>query len=634
MADGPAVVNQQQINSGKTCCPFAAQKPCDPDLLKVKVEFIDRPAKGESEGKASVRELETNVIKRKPLKTARVGRNYQIVRNYPKLGDRANELLARYDFVIEAFADFPQTREVEAKAFKAAMKELVSGDGKKFAKNKAKITANAKFYGLHCEPQIHGKLVMKALSGKDKAVPEMTSVKVDQAENALVPQEFAAVRFPLLDDMWAAVDPDGAPEGEGGVGAMFIFDFIGSIFAALYPKEIEIVAEGCGKRPKEAPKPLNHDLRGLVRIFRKDVWTVGIKIPALSEFKRERKTTRELVTGDVERSVSQEGRFGHNSNKSSTAVTTRDNGVIERKVEREQLGREQGSSFSQTSTTYGAIKKIESESKYTDRDGSKTHGYMKEGAVYGTKTHRELVTERLKNATGFDISVSRNGAELPLKATFEKIKTSVEMFATTIAKIEELFKKAPQIGWKATFEISALAGSIVLEFGPRTEALTADGRYYPINYICEGKLEIELINLKLGLSFGLEAMVLDSGLVLKVEGSVSVLVKIDLELSLNMLTNPVKEIGLEAKSTNELKIVGYVSLMGKTLAGAELSIANGFEFKDGKITVDVVKPQFALTGTLRAKPVTVSGWIKVPWWWDKKVENVVLLDGCDIHTFK
>ncbi len=628
----PATVAQQPVNSGKACCPFAAQKPCNADNLDIKVEFKEPTKEGE---KDAVRQLSTNIVKRKPVKWVRSGRASIPQKPYPALSLGANELLARYDFVIECFADFPQPRATTATEVKAALKELVTGEGKRFAKEKAKVTAKAKFFGLHCEPQQHGLLVMKPLSGKAKATPEMTSKKVDQADNAIPMQEFCAQRFPLLDDAWADLVGLGGNEvgGDSGVGAMFIFDLIASIFGALYPAEIEVVAHSCGKRPKEQPAPVNTDLRGLVRVFRKDTWTLGIKIPSLGEFKREKAGTRQLLTGQTERTFSQEGRFGNDSNKLSTTQTTRGNGVTVSQSERETWNDGRGSSLSQTSTTYGAIKKIESESKYSDRDGSSLKGFTKEGGVYGRPT-RELVAERLKQSSGFDVTIARNGAELPIKGTIDKVKKSVETFAKILADVQEMFRKAPQIGWKVSFEISALAGTIVIEAAPRCAPLAADGRYYPVNYEITGKLEIELVNLKISLSFGLDAQVLDSGLVLKVEGSVSVKVQISVDLNLDMLKNPVKEIGLTAESTNELKITGYVSVLGKTVAGAELSIANGFEFKDGKLLIDVTKPSFDLKGTLRCKDTTVSGWIKVPWWWDKKVDKVKLLDGCDIHTFK
>jgi hypothetical protein len=147
-------------------------------------------------------------------------------------------------------------------------------------------------------------------------------------------------------------------------------------------------------------------------------------------------------------------------------------------------------------------------------------------------------------------------------------------------------------------------------------------------------MKLELLNIKLSLSFGLDAQVLDSGLVLKVEGTVSLKVEISTDLNLDLITKPVKEIGLELKQTTEFKILAHVNVLGKTVAGAELSIAMGFEFKDAKLIIDVTKPTVDLKGVLRAQDVTVSGFIKVPWWWDKKVDKAKMLDGCDIYTFK
>jgi len=121
--------------------------------------------------------------------------------------------------------------------------------------------------------------------------------------------------------------------------------------------------------------------------------------------------------------------------------------------------------------------------------------------------------------------------------------------------------------------------------------------------------------------------------VLKIEGTVSLKLEISTELSLDLITKPVKEIDLAISQTTEFKILAHVNVLGKTVAGAELSLSMGFELKDGKLLIDVLKPSFEVKGMFRAKDMTVSGWIKVPWWWDKKVDKVKLLDGCDIHKF-
>ncbi|HTJ84550.1 MAG TPA: hypothetical protein VL400_22680, partial [Polyangiaceae bacterium] len=619
-------------NSGCTTCPLLAEKPCDVDELTVKVEYEARPEKGEKEGKTIVHELTTPIVKRKQIVRTSVpaGRTRvtRTVLPYPSLGYSINDRLAKYDFVIETMADYPVAKTAKD------LKDLVSGGGEKTAKKKTKIEAKAKFSGLHCERNEHGVMRMKQLSGGGNV--DVVLKKVDQASIVMAAKEFAAIPFPVLDGPYSEVDDEGTVQSgeQGASGVMFIFEFIKSIFNSMTPKEVEVIAQACGKRLKTDAKAKNGDLRGLVRIFRKDVWTIGLKVPALGEFKQEGSGKRQLLTGQTEGTFKQEGRLGRNSSGYTETNTTRGNGVTVRQTEREQWQGGRGSSLGQTTTTYGAIKKIESESKYSDRDGSEMHGYMKGGQVYG-KPIREQVAERMHASHGFDFVVARNGQEVLLKETYEKVKKGIEKFAKVLADVQEAFKKAPQVGWKFTFEISAFAGQIVLEFGPKPAAALADGRYLPVNYECEGSVEIEVFNLKVALSFGIDAQVLDTGLVLKVEGSISIQVKIKFDLNLDLITKPRKEIEVEGKYVGEIKVVGYVSLVGKTVAGAELSVSAGFEFKDGKLIIDVTKPSFDLHGKLRTKPVAVSGYIKVPWWWDKKIDPPIeLLPGQDLYTFK
>ncbi len=632
MPNPPAVVQQKPVNSGCATCPLQVEKPCDVDELTVKVEYEARPEKGEKEGKKVVHELTTNFVKRKKIVRQQVsGRPQRVTRTilpYPSLSYSINDRLSKYDFVIEALADYPVAKTAKE------VKELVSGGGEKTAKKKAKVSAKAKFIGLKCDTHRHGSMTLQQMSGGGNV--RDFSIRINEATNELKEREFAAIPFPILDGPYSEVDPDGKVQSgeEGSSGVMFIFEFIKSIFNSMTPKEISIVAQACGKRAKGATVAPNTDLTALVRIFRKDVWTIGLKVPALGEFKQESSGKKQLVTGQKEGSFSQEGRFGNDSNKLETKNTTRGNGVTVRESERETWSGGQGSSLKQTTTQYGAIKKVESESQYSNRDGSQMHGYLQNGRVMG-KPIREQVTDRMKSSTGFDFVVARNGAEVPLKETYEKVKKGIEKFAKVLADVQEAFRKAPQVGWKFTFEISAFAGQIVLEFGPKPAPAIADGRYLPINYGCEGSLEVEVFNLKVALSFGIDAQVLDSGLVLKVEGSISIQVKLKVDLNLDLLVNPRKEIEVEGKYVGEIKIVGYVSLVGKTVAGAELSVSAGFEFKDGKLIIDVTKPSFDLQGKLRTKPVAVSGYIKVPWWWDKKIDPPVeLLPGADLYTFK
>lgn len=613
----PAVNSQQPVNSGCATCPKEALNPCDVDELTVKVEYEMKEGK---EDKVVTKELTTNVVKRRAITRVPIGRPgprgqaTKTVLPYPGLSYSINEMLARYDFVIEVLADHPVAKTI------AEIPKILGGDDSS-AKKKAKIHAKSKFSGLKCEGHEHGVMRLKYHT-------ESVLQKVDAPQIALPPVEAAAMPYPLLDGPYAGK----AGGGKDVAGILYVFEFIGAIFASMTPREVEVVAQACGRRAKGDTKARNHDLRALVRVFRKDTWTVGLKVPALGEFKQEASGKKQLVTGQKEGEIKDESHFFRSSNESSAKTTTKANGNTTTEYKRESWSGSQGSEFSSTKKTEGQYKEISSESKYSNRDGSKME-YSEYGAIKGLPI-REQVEERMKHSSGFDFVLACNGKEVPIKEEYEKIKKAIEAFAKVIGGVQEAFKKAPQVGWKFTFEISAFEGSVVLEFTPKPAEPIADGRFLPVKYTCEGKIELEIIKLKIALSFGVQAEVLDSGLVLKIEGSIEFEVKVNFTVSLDSIKKPEQEIEIEGKYVGEIKVVGYVSLVGKTVADAKLSVEAGFEFKNGKLVFDISKHHCELKGELRTKPITLSGKIVVPWWFDKKIDPPKeLLPGQLLHKF-
>lgn len=614
-AAAPPVNSRQPVNSGCATCPKEALFPCDVDELTVKVEYETKDGK-------HTKELTANAVKRKQIVRVPVGRPNprthqqptRVVVPYPKLSYSVNEMLARYDFVIEALADNPVAKTV------AEIPKILGGDDSS-AKKKAKVSAKAKFSGLKCEGHEHGVM-------REKHRTEKVSVKVNTPNHVLAPIEVAAIPYPLLDGPYTHKD---GKDGKDVAGILYVFEFIGAIFASMTPREVEIVAQACGRRARGDAKPHNHDLRALVRVFRKDTWTIGLKVPALGEFKQEASAKRHLLTGQTEGTIKDEGHFFRSSSSSSSKTTT-GGGTTTRELERENWSGGSGSSFKSTNRTQGAYRELTSESQHSNRDGSRM-SYSEYGAIKGVPI-REQVSERMKHKSGFDFIIARNGVEVPIKEQYEKVKKAIEAFAKVLGGIQEAFKKAPQVGWKFTFEISAFAGSIVLDFTPKPAAPIADGRFLPVQWACEGKIELELIKLKIALSFGVEATALDSGLVLKIEGSITFEVKINVAVNADTIKSPRQEIGIEGSYVGELKVVGYVSLVGKTVADAKLSVEAGLEFKDGKLIIDLSRRACELKGELRTKPITLSGKIVCPYWFDKKIDPPkVLLPGSLLHKF-
>ena len=615
----PAVNNQQPTNGACATCPKAATMPCDVDDLAVKVEY----KLGEQNVSGVVT---TDRVKRTPIvrvPSGRSGRGVGIVKlPYPKLSYAINARLAQYDIVIEALADYPQAKTV------TELPAILRGDDKS-AKNKASIKVSAKFSGLSCDLHKHGEVRIRAKNRK-----EQISTKVNKADHDVSPvPEFASPSVPILDGPYAE-------EGGGKTlgGALFLFDFLAGLFQAMSSNDVEIIAEACGARASGDKKKANTELRALVRVCRPDKWSLTLKIPALGTFKQEKETKKGILTGTTETSTTNESRVGADSKSKTSKTTTEKSGTTTVENTSETWNKGKGSKVESkkttTPTTSGSEHvKLESTSTHSDNDGSRVT-YDRLGAIRG-RPIREQVPDRLKAESKFDLELKRNDKAVPIQATLKKIKEGVEAFGKVIGGIQDAFKKAPQLGWKFTFEISAFAGSVGLELAPGPGEKVADGRYLPIKWTCTGNIEIELINLKITASFGIDASVLDSGLVIKVEGSMAVSVAISTTVNLDSIQSPSKEFGIKATNTNELQIVGYVSLTGRTIAEAKLSIGAGFEFKDGKLVIDVLEPTCKLTGELAATGVTVTGKIHVGRWWDNEIDPpLVLLSRVPLHTFK
>jgi hypothetical protein len=177
----------------------------------------------------------------------------------------------------------------------------------------------------------------------------------------------------------------------------------------------------------------------------------------------------------------------------------------------------------------------------------------------------------------------------------------------------------PQAGWKFTFDVSVFAGSIVLEWGPNlVEKSLANGRYYPVEYKFKGKISMEIINLTLSLTFGVDAQALDSGLVLMVSGTLTLKLPVEHEINMDLL-KPTEKFEIKPEATAELKVVGYVNIFGATVADARLSASTGLEFK-GHLEIGWRDNTCALKGVLSSKAITLSGYIAVPMWWDKEID--------------
>lgn len=504
-------------------------------------------------------------------------------------------LLRRYDMIIDCLAD-PHSA----------------------AKSKpAKIGGKASYVGLKCASSSHASLVLLDHLEADSPTVEQ---QANAASVAIAPAKFYTPKtfFDQLDI-----------NRKGSFDSVFslIRGMITSVCGDLHC--VELQATSCGVRAKGDGKKANARLVGLVRVIPRSKWAIGIKIPPLGSHSYSRETGNDFGgTAYSSRSVETSSRFNRSS--SSTSTKTSGEGVLgtyDYKHEKQVGGEVDSYEFSR-SVKDGEVTKT-FEEKHSKSDGQS----MKN--VDGTITQKEI-KERLSRAYGFDIVITHNDTEVECGAQIEKIKKTISAICKAITDIKQLFNKLPQIGWKFAFEVSVLAGSITLELATRyVDGAKAGGRYLATEYKLAGSIELKILDVSLSLSFGVDIRALESGIVAKVEGKLSVEASISKDIDMGFFA-PRQELAAKASTTAKLSIVGSVSLLGKTLADAELSVSTGLELDDAKLIIELgSSSMFDLKGKLKMKPVQLTGFIRSPYWFDSKIDPPVkIVDGADpICTF-
>lgn len=549
--------------------------PCDVDTLLLEVTGQDYDEKTKS------LRLEVKSPKRFDLVTDVKDRD-------------ARSLLKSYDILIDCLADPRSAAESKP----------------------AEIVASANYVGLKCATQAHALLTLTDLEKETTVSKHLPGA----GECKIAPTKFFATKN-FFDQF--NINREQTFDS--------VFGLIRGIFTIILNDRhgIKVRAESCGVRAKTDTKRPNYRLVGLVRVIPKLKLAVGLKIPKLGSFKHERKSDTDARGTSSSRETEKSAGFNYYKDKTTSASSGAGVlGTYEHTKEK-QVGGEVESYKLSRDVNDGSVTKIfeEKHSKsvgqtMTDKDGTVTQTDIK---------------ERLKRASGFDLVIIYNDTKIERKEQIEKIKKMIDDICRVVTGVKDLFNKLPQFGWKFSFDVSVLAGTVNLELSTQYVAdVKAGGRYYAVEYKLKGSIEIKVIDLSLSLSFGIDIRALDSGIVAMVEGKLTVEASISKDIDMGFLS-PKQEFGIPAKTTAKLSVVGYVSLLGKTLADAELSVSTGMEFADGKLIIDLAaSPKFDLKGTLKIKDVELSGYIRVPYWFDSKIDPpVTLVHGCDpLYTFK
>ena len=557
----PATTQGASVNKPTQECPRNAKHPCDVNKLMLNVTGKDK------EG--------TKVLKLETTKVRRLEAVTDVKDNH------ALTLLKTYDLMIDCLADPNAGSRPNAKP--------------------AHIAGRAYYTSPDCETHSHSLLTLIPLGTRD-----LTILKEPGASQIEMPSH----KFFAMDSYIDHINK--RKEAFDNAASVFgiIKSFIESVFG--YVAEVDLRADACGKRARGDGGNLNELLFARVRIFRTSKWAIGLKIPPLGSFKAEKAQTVD-VHGISQTKTSSEASAGFNAVKTSQSSTVSGEGAL--------------GTYKHTQDTQvlGNVNSYEASRKV--KDGSVTTGFEEKHSKSDGRsmenTDGEITTdeikERLSRESGFDLIISIDDHEIEVLEGIKKIKELIKTICEVITDVRKLFDKVPQVGWKFTFDVSVFAGSITAECAPEyVEGVKANGRYYAVQHKFNGSIEIELFMISIGVSFGVEARALDSGLVLKVEGKLTLKCKISKDIHLDFFS-PKQEFEVKADATAKLAVVGYVSLFGKTIADAELSVSSGLEFK-GKFEAELSTRKFDLHGKLKTKKIELSGFIRSDWWFDKKID--------------
>lgn len=542
-------------------CPVQS-KPCDVQKFTVRAQVLG------DDGKDRV------------LKTAKHLRGQPISKKVPK---EVAAYLNRYDLVIDVVAGYPS-------------KEDSSPD-------KVKIMGYADYHGSTCSRSEHPLITLRGLNTIEelKKSPGGLKWKAKQSE----PQLF-----------WARSLFWDTQQHDNKLGA--IFDIITSLWPGAHQKLIEVAAVGCGRRAPGGGQPLR-ELAALVRIFRNDTWSIVLKLPPLGKYSHERAATRSLRTGEVERSsTTSSSTVFHRNQTSATQKTTSQGGVV---TQRENSGSQhnggQGSSY------WNQRGQHEDGKPFYHSKEQNTSGTGRE--LYSTKGHQFewLLPDKIKRPSGFMLSLKRNGTEIDI-AGIKEILESIVKVAELIKEGFESLKRLPQIGWKVTFSISVLEGSIEGTWGPKMIDAAVDDRYLPVQTSFNLKINVMLISVSVEVSFGVEAMALGTGVIIKLSGTIGCKVP----LKINVVGTDPFEVKLTPSVECELKVIAYASVVGLSIVDVQVSVTGGITV-DGKFVVD---PQrgIDLQGEVKRNPIVVKGHVKWPLGPPKPFTPIEVLKGATI----
>jgi hypothetical protein len=627
----PNVKPGSSVNNPTAPCPYAPPKPCDVDKLVMEVTAYDDPSaegevkKGSGPGVKKKLKLKlettTNRIYRKPPTDPKGQKLYQALMRRGRGGvflvgpDHPARLLQSYDLLIDAIADFPTIGKAGpgTAQWKRAFLETIKPD----PKDQVTVDAVRAYFTSTptCKDQKHPILRIHPLD----TLPDLPKTLVLQkpGANQVVGTNLALTATPM-------------PFHDLPTSGFVFFELVKSLLSCTQPREVDFIAESCGARaPADGKQNANKELKGKLRIYRRDKWTVGVKIPPFGKFqdKREAGNRSDLFgasTGDRTRQQNLSVGGGLVQRNTTDNVAGNHSSVTDERwlahkgwsTEEGKLGNNQ----------YRATRFSDSDGTLLDNSGS--HSLSQMGM-------------RLSRSSGFALVVAHNDRELDIKEFIEKLKKGLEAFAAVVTDFQKLFKLVPKVGWTFDFTISVFEGWIGLEWAPSyvdDGAPIYDDRYCAVEYKWKGKIELTIIDLSVSVGFGIDVQMAGlAELTAKIEGSLTFKAKVAHDIHMDLFKGK-ERFEVETSGGPALTAKIAVNVLGYTLVGGQVSVKSGLKLA-GAVEIEWSTRTFDLKGELKRQPVTLTGAIQYPTWYGgtktRKIDPPIeIIGGGTIHTFR
>jgi len=619
MATTPPTQTGNQVNSGVAKCPYLQRKPCDVDKLMIHVTAFDDNFTGEAKPggaapgvrKKLTLKVETTVNHRRykkaptdpkgaklhsvllPRSAARRAGDAVTNLSHNQLGaDHPARLLQSYDLLIDAIADFPKIDKPGpgAPEWKKSFLSSLKPDPMDLVEI---VEVRAQFVDTQtCTDQVHSFLKIHAHDAPD--FPQDVTLTIPGANN--LKKQGIKLSAPSL------------PFHDLPTSGFVLFELIKSLLHCTQPKRVEFTAMGCGKRKPGDPKEKtpNFDMLGLLRIYRRDKWTIGVKIPPLGNYKDTREASKRgdlfgASTGDRERKT--------------------EGGVAGGLIQRNTTDKVEGGNASRSDERWLANRGWSEETGNLGSNNYRANRYSgSDGRLLDDSGTTVLsnMNMRLSRASGFAFVVAHNDRELNVGEFVEKFKKWLETFAKIVTDFQKLFKMIPKVGWTFDFTIAVFEGWVGLEWAPAyvdDGKPIYDGRYCAVEYQWKGRIELTVIDLKVAVGFGIQVELAGGlgELVCKVEGSLSFKAKVAHDINMDLF-KPKERFDVECSGGPELTAKANVTVLGYTLIGGQLSVGGGLELK-GCVEIEWSTKTFGLKGELKRKPILLTGSIQYPTWW-------------------